>query len=386
MSLKILSRATALCAVASLMCISTVADRMPAFSWDTVPRYMHIRKATAFTPEEIEFLATIPLITFEKTTGVKDFGSTEAGTEKAAKAVKKLNPNAKILYYRNIIVHYPCYHADEKLEDIPDAFLADQKGNTKLIRNRVQAYDLSNKKVQKWWLDNAKFVCSSKYIDGVFVDGNIKALEPGYLRRQVGEEKKDATMEGYHTMMKQLPGTIGKDELVVANVIRARFDDAGLEYVDYFDGSYIEGFEHAVGGVSQPDYVAKGIGAIQTAARSGKIIAFTIGTGSYADTDMDAGQDKQKKAKKASFQERLNYALSLFLVCAEEHSYFMISDGYGVEGSKLWMKDIPEFSKPLGPPKEPAVKTGYIYKRSFKFADVTVDIENETAEIVWKKK
>ncbi|MEI6892731.1 MAG: hypothetical protein V5783_11230, partial [Pontiella sp.] len=87
---------------------------------------------------------------------MRDYGSTEAGTEMAAKAVKQINPHAKILYYRNIIVHYPCY-----LADISDAFLADKNGNTKLVRNRVQAYDLSNAQVQDWWLDNAKWVCAS---------------------------------------------------------------------------------------------------------------------------------------------------------------------------------------------------------------------------------
>ena len=51
---------------------------------------MHVRKMTAFTPEEVEYLATFPLITFEKTTGMKDFGSTEKGTYMAAKAVKEI--------------------------------------------------------------------------------------------------------------------------------------------------------------------------------------------------------------------------------------------------------------------------------------------------------
>ncbi|MDF7806654.1 putative glycoside hydrolase [Pontiellaceae bacterium B12219] len=360
---------------------------MPEFSWDTVPRYMHVRKVTAFTPEEIDYLATFPLITFEKTTGQNDFGSTEAGTEKAAKAVKKVNSDAKILYYRNIIVHYPCYYADEKLAEIQGAFLADKNGNENLVRNRVRAYDLSNKKVQQWWLDNAKWVCSSKSIDGVFVDGNIKALEPGYLSRQIGEEKKAETMEGYHVMMKKLPQVIGKNELVVANVIRARFDDAGLEFVDYFDGSYIEGFEHAVGGVSQPDYVAKGIAAVQQAAQSGKIIAFTIGAGKYADTDMDEGKSRSENINKSSLEERFTYALALFLICAEKYSYFLFTDGYGVDdgNSKLWMNDMPEYSRPLGAPLGPATRNGYRYQRKFEQADVSVDIENKTAGIIWKQ-
>jgi hypothetical protein len=358
---------------------------MPAFSWDSVPRYMHVRKVTAFTPAEVAHLATFPLITFEKTTGLKEFGSTERGTALAAQAVKKLNPDTKILYYRNILVHYSCYEADKQLKSITAPFLAEQSGNTKLVRKVAPAYDLSNEEVQAWWLKNAQQVCSSPHIDGLFVDGNIKALEKGYLRRQVGAEKKDAVAKAYHRMMAQLRQSLGQDELIIANVIRARFKNAGLEYLDYFDGSYIEGFEHTVGGVSREDYVAKGIDAIQKAARSGKIIAFTIGSQGYADTDMDDGA-AITKIKKTSLQERFTYALALFLVCAEEHSYFMFTDTYSADGAdnKKWMNQRPEYTRPLGPPKGPAQMEGYRYERSFQHAEVVVDIEKETATILWK--
>lgn len=63
---------------------------MPDFSWDHVPLYVHIRKDTAFTDREIRYLASFPLITFEKATGHKDSGSVEAGTLKAARAVTAL--------------------------------------------------------------------------------------------------------------------------------------------------------------------------------------------------------------------------------------------------------------------------------------------------------
>ncbi len=42
-----------------------VAERFPDFSWDRVPLYMHIRKSTGFTPEELRYLAGFPLIAFE---------------------------------------------------------------------------------------------------------------------------------------------------------------------------------------------------------------------------------------------------------------------------------------------------------------------------------
>jgi hypothetical protein len=107
---------------------SASSNRLPSFSWERVPRYMHIRKDTAFTPDEIRYLASFPLVTFEKGTGAKDAGSTEAGTLAAARAVKRINPATKVLYYRNVIVHYGGYTANESLTSIPGAFLAGRNG------------------------------------------------------------------------------------------------------------------------------------------------------------------------------------------------------------------------------------------------------------------
>jgi hypothetical protein len=364
------------------------SDRLPDFGWDTVPRYMHVRKVTAFTPEEAAYLASFPLVTFEKTTGMEEFGSTEKGTLRAAEAVKRINPRTKILFYRNILVHYAMYDADTQLAAIPGPFLVDQNGNTRLVRGKVPAYDLSNKAVRSWWLDQAEKVCASEYIDGLFVDGNIKVLEPGYLHRQVGESKKAAVAKAYHGMMKKLPATLGPDKLLVANMIRARFDKAGLEYLGYFDGSYIENFEHAVGGMSREEYMVKGIAAIQTAARNGKIIAFTIGLGKHIDTGPGIDESRSSVSSPEDVRQRFIYSLALFLVCAEKQSYFMATNGYGVDdgSNPLWMNDFPEYAYPLGAPKGRAVKKGYTYRREFRHASVVVDIQTEKANIVWRKK
>ena len=41
---------------------SQATDRLPVFSWDRVPQYMHIRKAAKFTDAEIKYLASFPLV------------------------------------------------------------------------------------------------------------------------------------------------------------------------------------------------------------------------------------------------------------------------------------------------------------------------------------
>ncbi|VGO13049.1 hypothetical protein PDESU_01603 [Pontiella desulfatans] len=374
----------------SMLMVACVAgaDRMPDFSWDRVPLYVHIRKDTAFTNDEIKYLATFPLITFEKATGHKDSGSVEAGTLKAARAVKKINPDTKILYYRNVIVHYGGYAADDGLKDIPGAFLKGRDGNTKLIRNRVQAYDLSDKALRSWWVDAAKDVCSDPSVDGIFLDGVVKVLEPGFLKGPIGAEKKADVLGGYVAMMEDTRKMLGPKKLMLANILRARFPDSGLAYMKALDGSYIEGFEGAVGGMSKKDYVAKGMEAFQTAARQGAIVAFTCGLGdNRQDADETPGAPgKKSKPGKGSgdARNRFNYQLAMFLICAEKYSYFDLKDSYDAKSSKTWMTHPADYDRPLGPPKGPAVRKGYTYTRQFAHASVKLDIENETGEVLWK--
>jgi hypothetical protein len=374
----------------SVACTAPAADmatnsRLPEFSWDRIPLYMHIRKATSYTDEEIAFLARFPLITFEKANGHQDHGSVEKGTLVAARAVKKVNPKAKILYYRNVFVHYGGYAANEGLERIPGALLEDEKGNTKLVRNRVPAYDLSNSDLRTWWVDTCKNLTVDPAIDGIFLDGNVKALVPGYLARQIGARKKERTTDAYHLMMKQTREDIGPNELMIANLLRARFANAGLEYLDYFDGSYLEGFFHNVGDASYEDYVAKGIGAMQKAARQGKIIAFSSALALPANTST-MGIDEGHATVESDAQARaaLVYPLAVFLICAEKYSYFRVHEGYSANEDDRWMRWFPEYDKPLGPPKGPAVRDGLVYTRSFDHADVWLDIGKREGKIAWK--
>jgi hypothetical protein len=349
--------------------------------------YVHIRKDTAFTDDEVRYLATFPLITFEKATGHRDSGSVEAGTLKAARAVKAINPATKILYYRNVIVHYGGYAANTSLKDIPEAFLVGRDGNDKLIRNRIQAYDLTNKELRDWWLASAKQVCSDPAIDGLFLDGVVKILEPAFLRSEIGEAKKAAELAGYETMVKDARQMLGPQKLMVANLLRARFPDSGLSHLKALDGSYIEGFEGAVR-MPKKDYVSKGIEAFQKAAQQGAIIAFTCG---LRNNQQDADETPRSDARNSNtvrrggdMKDRFNYQLAMFLICAEKHSYFDLKDSYDAKASKIWMTHPPEYDRPLGAPKGPAMRSGYSYTREFAHASVRLDIEKQVGAIVWK--
>lgn len=361
----------------------------PDFSWDKIPQYIHIRKAEAFTENECKFLAGFPLITLEKTTGSETYGSTDQGSMMAAKAIKAINPKTKVLYYRNVICHYPGNTFDKNLKKIQTPFLTDQlSGKGKLIRGSVEAYDLSNKDVRDWWVESAARVCNSEYIDGLFLDGNIKVLEPTFLLKEIGLDKKSKVKDGYLTMMSSMHEALNPQKLMLANIIRARLPESGLEYINYFDGSYLEGFTAPVS-VSYPEYLSKGIEATQQAAQRGKIITMNFGLGESNNTTDKIDDTRSKLADMKGIQDLVQYYMSIFLVCAEKYSYLNIHDGYsvntrnGVCDSKVWLYRFPEFYKPLGAPKGPAIKVGYTYTREFEHASVWLDIEAKKGKVTW---
>ena len=157
----------------------------------------------------------------------------------------------------------------------------------------------------------------------------------------------------------------------------------------------MEGFFHNVGGVSYEDYVAKGIDAIQQAARQGKIIALTTGFAAPGNAPGNASgiherilgideQHAQRSRSDAQARAGLTYPLAIFLVCAEKHSYFRIHEGYSANENDRWMRWLPEYDRPLGPPSGPAKRDGFRYSRTFEHVSVTLDIKSRTAEIHWR--
>lgn len=361
-------------------------DHYPEFTWDRIPLYMHIRKSRRFTQEELNYLAHFPLITLEKTTGSATYGSSEDGSREAAKAIKAVNPNTCVLYYRNVMCNYNTYKVNKGLRDIPGAFLKARNGKTKLHRGVREVYDLSNPFLRKWWVDHCVDMTKQDEIDGLFLDGNIKALESGFLKKEIGEKRKQEVAKGYAIMMQDLNNRIPADKLLVANIIRARLPNFGLDYMQYFDGSYLEGIESQANGLSRLEYLVKGIDVIQQAARSEKIICMSMGLGKAATSGLRIDDSRQDLKPGANTQPRLEYCLALFLICAERYSYVFPHDGYDVNNNRstIWLKQFAEYDKPLGSPQGPATKNGYTYTREFKHASVFLDIEKEEAKITWR--
>lgn len=374
-----------------------VDTKFPEFSWDTMPLYMFVRKNEAFNNKEIEYLSKFPLITFPMSTGHHNYGSTEEGILQAAKSIKLLNPKTKILYYKNAIINWPTYKEDELfLEKNPEALLLDSLGNKALMpNNQTGFFDISKAYIRDYWLQHVSHMVQNPAIDGLFIDANLKALLPVFLKnRNVGKNKQEQISQGYLSMMKDLSDNLKENHLLIANIIRVRpeFEDNGRAYLRFFDGSYIEGFEHENFGMSYADYLAEGIASVQKSAREGNVIAMTLGIGEAA-KNAETGFDDQRKEAilNDEFAKRLDYLLAIFLVCAEKYSYVYPHDGYsanerkGINDSAVWLKTFPQYQHKLGAPKGYAQKNGYVYTRSFEHLDIVLDIENKTAELHWKE-
>jgi hypothetical protein len=382
--------------IAALLASSSACiayDKYPEFSWDHIPRYMHVWKQTDFTHEELDYLAQFPLITFEKATGVK-VGSVQEGTLKAARAVKARNPDARILYYKNIVIDWGGSAASQDLETIEGAYLQSVDGSYPTInaRNSSNFFDIGLPEVRAWWMKDAQRLLNDPSIDGILIDANIKVLVEGYFLRskKVSKEKYERLKDGYGLLLTQIDEELRPDHIVLANIIRARLEDGGLDYLDYFDGSYLEGFEHNVGGASKSDYIAKGIEAAQKVARQGQMIAFTLGVTEALNQDSSGVSDGNDFESNEVLNARMNYTAALFLIVAEKYSYFLPMDGMGVitkggkQGNRLWMQTLPIFNKRLGPPQGPATKTGTLYTREFEHCSVWLDIENEVGKLTWR--
>ena len=378
--------------------VSNSISKYPEFSWDKMPLYMHLRKTEAFTNKELDFLAQFPLITLEKTTGSKAYGGTEKGSIQAAKAIKKVNPKAKVLYYRNSIINWPSYRNDEKfIKKNPDALLVNSLGEYALMRNKkTRFFDISKKNVQSYWLNNAITHANNPYIDGIFIDASYKVLTNFMKHKKVEEAKRAALKTSYYEMMRDLKKEIGDHKLIVSNILRVRPDpelENGRKLLPYTHGSYIETFENNSFGMSYEDYLAEGIATVQQAAREGYVIALTLGLGEALEFETEGMDDRRASLDNdENIRERLDYLLAIFLVCAEKYSYVYPHDGFdvntskktGKSASKVWLKTFPQYENRLGAPKGPAKRDGYIYTRSFEYLDVWLDVKNQKARLDWK--
>ena len=325
----------------------------PEFSWDTVPRSLLIRKKTAYTDAEINSIATnYDLVVLEKSNQA-GFGTVQAGMLDTAARLKAVNPDIKISFYWNAYIFYDSYGIDDSIYE-PENY-AEWIDPDNMIRDIQPVYNIESAGMSQWWVGSARTMMANYQIDSVFVD-------------------KGATLKP--EMAADLFDGLPYDKFNMGNIVRverAGGNRAGLEYID---GSYFERWQRPrewgpVQDRSHTDTIATQIALMQEMVDKDKVVLIMVDTG---------GKTREE------INDDLDYELAIFLLGAGEFSYLAYQGSVdGTDNQDLWDTSyVDAFSKRLGSPVGNAVRDGAVFTRSFQYADVKVNTENQTSSIDWK--
>jgi hypothetical protein len=361
----------------------------PEFSWNTLPVFTHAGKTEGdFTPEEIRALARFPLITIEKSQARLQGRSCEEGIAVAARAIKAVNPAAKVLFYLNAVIDWPGYAARAEFERHAEWALRDRKGELVLFRER-KLFDVSHPGLREWWADTCAKAMAAAPLDGVFMDAVPKiAMVEKANRALYGDGKYEALESGLRELMRLAKQRIGRGRILLYNGLRgdrARWQDGGMRYLEYADAAMIEHFAGissvAPDGSMRKEWLAADMEMMRKAAEMGKMVlvkgwpAFTLG---FPDTSKfpPAGEARIRQAER-----EIEFPLAAFLAAAGEQSYFLYSWGYRAQDGALVR--FPEYEQRLGRPKGAAVREGYRYRREFEHAKVEADLAEGRGRVEW---
>jgi hypothetical protein len=360
--------------------------------WATVPRGICIWKNAPFTEQDISAIAKYPLVQTMIPNGIPWRRATDDFN--IALEIKKRNPKAIVIGYKNIVCHYEVHAHPEIFRDHPDWFIHDRQGRPVKHVGRRPVHDLRNPAMRQWWVDDVHRLLGVPGFDGILIDAITKVYYYAPILDVLSTRERDDYARGFDAMMRQTRERCAGQGLLIGNCLRAVHKDAGLAILHkYYDGSYLESFDTPMrveGGpeLSYEEWVARGIDAVQRASADGKLIFLTMAPGEYRPND--AGDVGTRAADgEAIDYGRLyrdhEYKLAMFLICAGERSYW----GYqhtrnAANDRRRWDPDFPEYHRPLGPPKGPAMRDGFTYRREFAHASVRLDLVRREGRITWR--
>ncbi len=346
----------------------------PAFSWNTVPRWLIVRKRTAYTDADINSMAAnYHLIVFEKG-NLAGFATIEEGILGTAARVRAVNPATKNIFYWNSWIHYGDYAANAIYE-----LHAWEWSNHTTDSNGTEIIDMFKDyythnyavpEMRDWWVNTALGMAGNSAIDGVFID-RVGELEEGVFID--GEPATD-----YLKMVVALERGLPAGKLNLGNTLRNERNNGNRAYMEIEDGSYLERWNlpdtGSIPAQSTADSTAVSIQLMREALSKGKIILFKT-----------SSPDEYAAATQSNMAANVDYPLAIFLIVAETNGYFAYQAGVDATYPS-WNWDaswLPEFKRPLGRPLGDPVKDGYVYTRSYEHVDVRVDISTEEALLAW---
>lgn len=354
---------------------------------------LHFGSQTRMTDAQVQLTAKLSnFVCLEKNHGVRtNRDNAEKVACEDALRIKAANPDAKVLMYWNTLIAWPftSYNRDFAESKPKDWTLRDMKTGEPLYKTEnnggVVQYNLLNPEVQEWWAQTIGGAVKEFGFDGFFMDAVSQSKRPIWLKKGWGPGKEKELDQAASNIMQRAKVVMGEDKLLIYNGFRTHatefdgFTAGGGEFLPYTDGAMIEHFD-SISSKKKEDMVAYWkMGA--EAAKAGKIVVYK----GWPDQDINwlnkefMALDAAEKERIA--REKLVYPLACFLIGAQENAYFCYGWGYNIKDGQLI--EYPEYSKKLGAPKGEASRDGWVFKRDFAHAKVTVDLEKRDAKIEW---
>jgi hypothetical protein len=316
---------------------------MPTWTWDTIQTYVHCANYSGeWNDDALRILAQQPFVVFEKyhkAFADPPFDDAEAKIVESCRKVKALNASTQCLMYTESDWARTEYHLGHMLDADPSLELACKDAHTTdtfcnqsaggfsmvgagggckgtLIKKVYHAYDFNNSRTRELWIERVVNATDTGFVDGAFIDGN----RGGWNSNVAGacpKAKKAGWAAGLAQATSELAHRLGPDRTLISNYPTP-------EALEFCTGGMMErgGDSHAV-----QQFGKKTCGPWKTPC----LLDF------HAQYFADP-----KDGKMASF-----------LLGVQKYGYFGGGSGWGSAGPNacaLWLKQFPEFSKPLGGP------------------------------------
>lgn len=348
---KILALVCALSCSAVVAVHAQLPPKPPAFSWDTVPRFMHAANESGpLTTEDAAYMAQFPLVTIEKMQALhspcpdnKPAPCQEDKIIAACRAVRAANTTARTHFYLNSLINFPQYRLAATMAANTSLLLHDAAG--KLVELKLHGsqtftiFDHSNAGTREAWLHTAQYALASGVVNGIFCDRGRASAQVDLRHFKLAPGKAEAWDAGHRLLMVQLQHMVSANPLLPGTGIVI---PNGID-LDPLNGRMYEDFE-PVDKTSVPP--GNDLLHLRQERRVVEVHKDFCPPGIGADASL-----------------RFNASLAAYLVGAVEYSYYGCTMGWTL--SEGWEVVHPEYTYPLGEPLGEATLANGVWSRGF---------------------
>ena len=321
--------------------------KLPQFSWDTVPVFFHSgNESGLYSQEGLQTMAKFQMVTIEKFQSYQVQGIDDEDDMVAVmKAVKKINPNVATYFYMNSYKDRPeMTRMARELEQHQDWFLRNEDGIK--VKNNGQGYyvfDLSKPDVRQWWQDTCLRAIKDADGDGCYCDSSDQ--RPVKFTPPLSDAIFEKFEKGLLDLTRDVQSALGDDKLLIGKVSNQSFvKSVQIEFFHPNNDS---------------------INELMLGVTNGKVMQ------AHVPVQVDCTGD-------------LTNYLAAFLIGAGDYSYFGCGKWNTIRDDKTAMTWKPEYDKPLGAPRGPAIYNNGVWKREFaKGTSVMFDTTSNTGTIQW---